>query len=368
MYKSELVTNREGWNRFVLSTKDNDLRQGYEWGEFRRYIGFTPYRVVVRSDDQLGALANILVAKSPLGTLMYAPNGPVVADPAALAPLMETVHELARANGAILFRSSVPNSSHPLLIDSGFRPLRDEWPSWNTGRVDVLLDIRGKLDDLRRRFRQKTRQYLERSLKKGVTYETSLAPARLHPLLFKNALRQGFGILPLGHYQALCDAYAPSGAIDIHFATCDGKDLAGLLTINHGRTVYLWNIGVDLEEYDNWKVGYGIYWHAITLAHQRGFTSLNWGTLGRDQPPHEGDKGYSLYWFRAGFGCQLRMSRRYCDLVFKPLRYRCFRATETSVGPTLSKFYMALRHRMVPRHGPRTTTSSVSGRSTPIAV
>ena len=225
----------------------------------------------------------------------------------------------------------------------GFRALADERIYWNTGRVDVILDLTGSLEDLRRRFRKKTRQYLERSIKRGVEYTGSVDPERLYSLLHKNAVRVGFSIPPLSHYQALCEAYSRSGRIEIWFATYHGEDLAGLLTVSQGRTAYLLNLGLDLERHDNLKPGYGIYWHAIALAHERGCTSVNWGTCDREQPPSEGDKHHSLYWFRLGFGCQLRLARSYGDLVFKPLRYRCLRLAEGSVGPSLWRFYREFR-------------------------
>src|ERR1700692_2431184 len=95
-YKSAFVTDRDAWNQLIFAREDHDLVQGYEWGESRRYAGFTPYRLAVRDGDEVGALSNILVARSPFGTLMYAPHGPVFAQPAAIGPLMDTIRELAR--------------------------------------------------------------------------------------------------------------------------------------------------------------------------------------------------------------------------------------------------------------------------------
>lgn len=344
-YKTEVVTDRETWNRLVSTMGDSDLVQSYEWGEFRRYAGFTPCRVAVRNGDQISALSNILVAKSPFGALMFAPHGPMLADPEAIGPLMDLIRDLARETGAILFRACAPNSAYPLLTGAGFRGLGDPRIFWNTGRVDVILDISGSLEDLRRRLRKKTRQYLERSIKRGVAYTSSLDPERLYALLHKNAVRVGFAIPPLGHYQALCDAYAQSGGVEIWFATYQGADLAGLLTLTEGNIAYLLNLGLNLDQHDNLKPGYGIYWHAITAAHERGCTLVNWGTCDSEQPPREGDKGHSLHWYREGFGCQLRLARRYCDLVFKPLRYRCLRLAERSLNLTVWKFYRQVSYR-----------------------
>src|SRR5262249_52698290 len=133
-------------------------------------------------------------------------------------------------------------------------------------------------------------------------------PERLYPLLRINAARVGFEIPPLGHFKALCDAYWKSQCVEIWFATYDGKDIAGLLTVTQGSTAYPLYLGLDIKHYDNLKPGYGIYWHAIAHAHQRGCTSANWGTCDSDQLPHEGDKNYPMYWFRVGFGCRLHMA------------------------------------------------------------
>ena len=125
-YKAEFVTAREAWSQLVFRMGDSDLVQSYEWGEFRRYAGFTPYRVAVRNGDQIGALSNILVTRAPLGVLMYAPHGPVFAEPAAIGPLMNLIRDLAREIGAILFRACTPSSAFPLLMGVGFHALADK--------------------------------------------------------------------------------------------------------------------------------------------------------------------------------------------------------------------------------------------------
>lgn len=348
-YKAELIADGDAWNQLVFSMGDSDLVESYEWGEFRKYAGFTPYRIAVRKGDQIGALSNILVARVPLGVLMFAPHGPVVADSAAVGCLMNLINDLARQTGAILFRACAPNPAYSLLREIGFRALTDKRIDWNTGRVDVVLDLTGSLEDLRRRFRKKTRQYLERSIKRGVEYTSSLDPERLYSLLRKNAVRVGFSIPPLGHYRALCEAYAQSRRIEIWFATYQGQDVAGLLTVSEGRTAYLLNLGLDLERYDHFKPGYGIYWHVIKLAHERGCSTANWGTCDSDQPPSERDKNRSLYWYRLGFGCQLRLARHYCDQVFKPARYQCLRLVESSLCLSLRKLYRQFRYRFLAR-------------------
>ena len=142
MYKSAFISDRDAWNQLVFAGGDPDLVQGYEWGEFRRYTGFTPYRIAVVNGDEVGALSNTLVTRSPFGTLMYAPHGPVVAQSAAIGPLMDAIRELARETGAILFRACAPASAYPSLIASGFRPLSDERTYWNKSTCSWTLRAR----------------------------------------------------------------------------------------------------------------------------------------------------------------------------------------------------------------------------------
>ena len=125
-YKAECVVDREAWNQLVFSVGNSDLVQSYEWGEFRRWAGFKPYRVAVRNGDQIGALSNILVARVPLGVLMYAPHGPVLFDSAALGSLVSLIRDLAVETGAFLFRACAPNSAYPLLREVGFRAVPDK--------------------------------------------------------------------------------------------------------------------------------------------------------------------------------------------------------------------------------------------------
>jgi hypothetical protein len=56
MYKGAFVTDRDAWNQLIFAREDDDLVQGYEWGECRRYAGFTPYREAQVSPCQLSTL------------------------------------------------------------------------------------------------------------------------------------------------------------------------------------------------------------------------------------------------------------------------------------------------------------------------
>jgi hypothetical protein len=57
------------------------------------------------------------------------------------------------------------------------------------------------------------------------------------------------------------------------------------------------------------------------------------GTVKSDRPRTETDEGCSRYRFKSGFGWKLYLARCYCDLIFRPTRYRFFWTAET-LGPT----------------------------------
>lgn len=342
-YKAEFLTDGESWNRLTLAMPDCDFRQGFEWGEFQRRRGWTPYRVAVFDGDRSAATASVIVRKLALGTVMYAPRGPLLTDAKAATPLIAAIRELGIHTGAILFRASPPPSAYPGLINAGLRPLADQTSLWNTARINMVLDLPCSLGDLRQRLRKKTRQYLERSAKHGVEFTSILDPDRLYTLMRRNALRQGFEIPAVSHYRALCEEYGHSGLIETWFATYQGEDLAGLLTITYGGKAYLRHMGLNLDRHDNLKVGYGIYWHAIRLAHERGCGFVDWGAVFTHYPPREGERGYPLYHFKAGFGCRLDLAPPYCDFVLKRPLYRGMRIAERSIAPMMRKSLRVLR-------------------------
>jgi lipid II:glycine glycyltransferase (peptidoglycan interpeptide bridge formation enzyme) len=213
-YEAEYLTDRDSWNRLTLAMPDRDFRQGFEWGEFQRRRGWTPYRVAVFAGDDAAAIASVVVKKLALGAVMYAPRGPLFTDPKAATPLIAAIREPGIRTGAILFRASPPPSAYQALIDAELRPLPDQASPWNTARINAVLELPRSLDDLRQRLRKKTRQYLERSAIYGVEFTCLLDPDRLYALMQRNALRQNFEIPPISHYRSLCEEYKRSGLIE----------------------------------------------------------------------------------------------------------------------------------------------------------
>lgn len=198
MYSDSPVTSREAWNRLVVTIPDRHLHQSHEWGESQRHSVWTPYRVAVLDGNRCGALTTVLARRLPVGVLMYAPHGPLLADPVAAGPLLGTIRKLARATGAITFRASPPSSTYEVLLKEGFCQLPEQATIWNSPRINVVLDISGTLDDLRHRMRKKTRQYLERAAKNGVQFEASLDCARPSRTLALRAPTSTARLRPLG--------------------------------------------------------------------------------------------------------------------------------------------------------------------------
>jgi lipid II:glycine glycyltransferase (peptidoglycan interpeptide bridge formation enzyme) len=342
-YKAEYLTDRESWNHLTLAMPDCDFRQGFEWGEFQRRRGWIPYRLAVLEGNGAAAIASIIVRKLAPGTVMYAPRGPLLTDGKAARLLIAAIRKLGIQTGAILFRASPPPSAYQGLVDADLRPLADHASLWNTARINAVMDLPRSFDDLRQRMRKKTRQYLDRSAKHGVEFTNILDPDRLYALMHRNALRQSFEIPAVSHYRALCEEYRHSGLIETWFASYQGEDLAGLLTITYGGKAYLRHMGLNLGRRDNLKAGYGIYWHAIRLAHERGCGAVDWGAVFTHYPPREGERGYPLYHFKAGFGCRLDLAPPYCDLVLKHHLYTGLRIAERTIAPIIRKSLGALR-------------------------
>ncbi len=331
----EVVRNNDAnsWNRAVLAMNGYDFRQSYERGEFQRRLGWTPYRIAALGEGGVAGLASVLVKATRLGAVMYIPRGPLLRDPAALTALTEAFTTLGAEVGAVALRASCPNAGSDLAEPLRFRPLTDKQTLWNTPRLNMTLDLSRSLAEIRSSMRKKTRQYLDRAASYGVKFESALDPERLSRLTAENGLRQGFKPPSLAYFRNLCEAYAHSGQLEIWFATANGVDLAGLLTITYGANLHLRHLGLSPNGLGTTKVGYGIYWHAICRAYERQCRTADWGAIFTQYPPRKTDRGYPLYRFKSGFGCKVEFSPSYLDLVFKPFRYKVMRSVERTIIP-----------------------------------
>src|SRR5688572_27088987 len=130
----QVVEHGGEWNSLVLRLPTSDIRQGWEWGELLRELGWRPLRLAAFVDGAPAAALSALVLRVPaVGALAYVPRGPLVDAGCDLAwPAVRALGDIVRQRtGAIFLRASPPalqgDTAWAPLESAGFCALPDLW-------------------------------------------------------------------------------------------------------------------------------------------------------------------------------------------------------------------------------------------------
>lgn len=351
------IVDRDQWNELVVGRSGHDLGQGWEWGDVQRDAGWTPHRYAMLAGTECVAAVSVACRRLPglPYSVLYASRGPLLdwADERAWRGLLPVVRQLADRHRAIFLRVS-PRAPHDdagvrhALARHGFRPLREDWTTWNAPRVVVTLSLEGDEETLHRRLRKGLRRDLAAAQRRGATVRVATNRADLlafHRLMVTAGREKGYPVRRLARLEALWRAYVARGDGVVLLTEHEGALIGGLLGIRFGRVAYLHRAAI-LRSVEGQRLHQGplMYWEFIRWAKAAGCEVLDWGGSGTRFPPSEKDQGYGVYQFKAGFGSDLEYQIPYHDLVFRPALYRLARAAESWALPGAWRVRAWLNH------------------------
>lgn len=344
------VAHREVWDDLVQSFGACDFRQGFEWGEIRRDQGWQIRRVAVFRDAESLAAASLQYRRfPPLGTIIYAPRGPLWRPeaPSGLASLLDHIRRFAAAGGGVFFRVSpgipVPGDERVAgqLREHGFHPLPDVWSTWNVPRHIQVLDLRPGEAQLLGAVRERYRRYIRNVGRKEVSIEEGRSERDLgefHRLMQNLGRLKRFPVRDLGHYQSLFRRYARHGDALLLLARLGTEVVGGLFAVRFGRRVYIHASSVRSDSPRPLHgVAPALFWECIRRAKAGDADLLDFGSSGVREVPDPSHPNYGLFQFKAGLGCRFISCLPYHDLVFRPLAYRVFRRGETRLLPRVHR-------------------------------
>jgi len=167
------VTRAEWDDWLSNSPGGGHVLQSYEWGEFKRRLGWKPVRVVLERDGEVVGIGQFLAYNTaPVpGVLMYCTKGPWLPwdDEEAVRAFFEGVREVARREGAHTVKIEPEvfdgeNNVRDLLGEIGFRKARYDLNLKTTLVVDLSLSE----EELLARMKAKTRYNARLAARKGV--------------------------------------------------------------------------------------------------------------------------------------------------------------------------------------------------------
>ena len=351
------IVDPDHWNGLLFGRGDYELAQGWEWGEVQREAGFTPHRYAVL--DGSACIAAVSVACRQLPglpySILYASRGPLLdwKNARAWHGVLAAIRRLAERHRAIFFRVS-PAVAHddvdvrPALARHGFRPIKDDWTTWNAPRIVLTLRLDGSEEALVARFRKGIRRDLAAAQRRGARVRVAQDRADLlafHRLMVAVGREKGYPVRPLARLEALWHAYVARGNGVLLLTEHEGALLGGVLGLRFGRRACLHRATI-LRAGEGQRLHQGplVYWEFIRWAQAAGCDVIDLGGSGTSFPPSENDDGHGLYQFKSGFGAELQYWVPYHDLVFRPRFYRLARAAETWILPHAWTLRARLNH------------------------
>ncbi len=291
------------WDALVEATGRPHVVQSHGWSEVKRLGGWRALRFVLEQGRDFAGVAQVLLRALPLGqAYAYAPRGPLLREgtlfPDALRALASALHPSGAV--ALLADPELPRDDAlaVALTAAGFRHVTSVQP-----RRTLVVDLGGETQELLARMRRKTRQYIRKAERDGVSTEEAADLAAFYEIERAVAERNRFGIHERGYYEAIWRAFAPAGRAYLFFARCEDRRVGTILVLRWGDRA--WEMfGGSTGEFADRRPFYLLKWRAMLRLRALGVRSYDmWGLAEseRADDPLAGVENFKL-----GFGGEER--------------------------------------------------------------
>ena len=307
------------------------------WGEVQRALGRT---VVERAGSGWRYLATL--EKNALGTILYAPYGPVAETPEALRAALASLAGEAHRLGAMAVR--VEPVEAPLDADAaqGLRALGlTRAPSDQQPELTWVVDLRGDEKDILGAMKPTNRNLHRNIHKKGVSIRSTQDPAELEILLgflHATAARGGFTPQADSYLRTVAETLMPAGAASLWIAELEGTPIAAALAYDTADTRTYAHAAID-DAHRRLSAGIPLVVALILDAKAKGLTWVDlWGVAPADRPDHRW-AGFTA--FKKSFGGHEVARTGTWDLPISRSRYAAYqgirgvRGTLRSVARTV---------------------------------
>lgn len=318
------------WNAALAALPAAHVLQSWEWGEFKRSVGWQPERLLFgQADGGVVAAASAQLRALPLPgwTIAYVPKGPAMdyQDDELVTTVAQALAEYTRRTRAV-FLTIDPDVESPApgvaaaLAGAGFRPAETQVQMRNT----LVVDLRGTEAQVLERMHHTWRRHIRNAMRRGVVVRKGDGPADLnafYELYRLTSQRQRFIIRPKAYYRDALEALAGGRYAQLLLADVEGSPVAGLVAYRFARRAWYF-YGAWSGEHSNRAPNHILQWEAMRWARSHGCDYYDlWGApeaLDQDHPlwgasvsdllkmstPPGPDPMWGVYQFKRGFGAR----------------------------------------------------------------
>lgn len=340
MHITQIAENdRQIYNAFVIANNGSFL-QSYAWGEWQESLGRKAYRYLITENDNKNETAsprlnkpgskarndNFLMTaqfiehKTPLGTYLYCPYGPIqeskVESEKLKVVLEKLISTIKEKHPNILFTRLEPTyqlpTTHYKLI-----PAEHVQPPQT-----LLLDITKTPEELLKSFHPKTRYNIKVAEKHNVAVHTFTAPeCSVIDLIMQTSERQHYRNHSREYIEKLWSFFAQNKSeltITGYIASVKSKSAASGLMVDFGTTrMYLFG-GSNYSLRES-MAPYKMHWQAIQDAKGKGFIAYDFGA---SETASGGNGGFMR--FKMGFNPEIKNFGGTWDIANRPIPYHAY--------------------------------------------
>lgn len=346
--------DRAAWDAFAGACPEGDVLQSWEWAAVKK-ADMAPLRIAAFRDGAIAGGAAILRYSLPLvGPYYYAPRGPLLADwadEAVLVELLSAIRERARRDGAMFLKidPAVPVEREDvakLLAKHGCRPPVGTDAQGFGGtqpRCVMVLDVGGRTEqELLAGFKPQTRRNIKLSTEKhGVEVVEDVTRGNLvafDALMKVTGERDGFKPYNLAYFQSIWDNLGNAGMAKLFLTRYEGEYLSGAICFLIGDKAW-YVFGASSNENRNVMPNYAMQWAMIRWALRSGCSTYDFrGVSPRRRVEGESaeevekeDHLQGLNRFKEGFGSRYVEYIGELHLVYKPAAYWLFTNGKSAV-------------------------------------
>jgi lipid II:glycine glycyltransferase (peptidoglycan interpeptide bridge formation enzyme) len=323
------IADSSDWDRILLSFPRPHVLQSSAWGQFKSKYGWAAQRLLFQEGGAARGAALVLRREVwPLpGCILYAPKGPILADPedaSLLSDALGLLEGVSRREGAIFLKvdPSLPADDQRILEvfrSRGWRPSGEQVQFRNT----LTIDLRADEEALLAGMKPKTRYNVRLAGRRGVEVKSGTAEDLhlFYEMYAETASRDGFVIRPFGYYRDAWEAFLEGETARLLLAWYGREVLAGLVLYRFGPTAW-YMYGASTGKHRDRMPNHLLQWEAIRWAKGQGCTCYDlWGA---PDTLDETDPMWGVYRFKEGLGGTLFRGIGAYDFPTSPVRYMAY--------------------------------------------
>jgi len=319
------------WNSFLKAFPEGNFEQCFEYGEIIK-LAFPHSRnvriIALYNGEPFGIVQGNYSSYLGLGMTLGVMRGPLVNFENGkylllVESLLKALENYAIGNRIIQAKILVPEAWQ---IERAFTNLGYASTSFMN---EYIIDLEEGADRLLKRISHNKRRNIKKATDRGVEVVQSHKHEDLltfYSMLKAAEKRGGFSSFPFSWFAATWKIYKPELS-NVFLARWHGKDVSGVFTVIHGKTVYALAAG-SLSE--GWEVRPNdkMHWEVMKWACHKGYSNYHMGLV-TEPPPAEGSSAWGIWrWKREWNGYLKRMQMFY--KLFLPRFKLILKAKETA--------------------------------------